>query len=135
MCLKNQAVVRCSDRKPLLTAESTCTFGTIISSGVTLGKRCVVEYSLMEPGVTILDGTIVSNMLVPTETTIPSGCFYHTVCVMVGKSHGLFVTVVFGITDNMKKVMSMDKMSLLKYLGQPVDIALKCLSIKQEVTY
>ena len=135
MCLSNRAVVRCSGSNKSLPSqpESTCVFSTILDTNVTLGNRCVVEYSSIESGVTISDGSIVSNMMVTSGATIPPGCFLHTVCVMVDKHDGLFVTVVFGIKDNVKKVMPIEKMNVLKYFGQPMDVALKSLAIKQEV--
>jgi hypothetical protein len=92
-----------------------------------------VEYSCLESGVTIGDGSIVSNMMVPAGVTIPPGCFLHTVCVMVDQQDGLFVTVVFSIRDNVKKVVSRDTMNALKFCGQPMEVALKNLAINQEV--
>ena len=135
MCLTNQAVVRCSGVNTPLPPqpESTCIFSTILNTNITLGKRCVVEYSSIESGVTIRDGSVVSNMMVPAVATIPPGCFFHTVCVMVDEQDGLFVTVVFSIQDNVKKVMPTEKMNLLKYCGQPMDVALNSLAINQEV--
>ena len=135
MCQTNQAVVRCSDQNTPLPAQprSTCIFGTILSTNVTLGKRCVVEYSSVESGVTIGDGSIVSNMMVPSGVSIPPGCFFHTVCVTVDEHDGLFVTVLFSIKDNVKKIMPIEKMNALKYCGQAMDVALKSLAIKQEV--
>lgn len=135
MCLTNKAVVRCSHGNAPLPSqpESTCIFSTILGTNVTLGERCVVEYSSVESGAVIGNSSIISNMLVPSDATIPSACFFHTICVTVGDNDGFFVTVVFSIKDNVKKVMPMRKMNVLKYLGQSMDVALKCLAIKQEV--
>ena len=135
MCLTNQAVVHCSDENASLPRqpESTCIFSTILSTNVTLGERCVVEYSSVECDAVIGCSSIVSNMLVPSGATIPPGCFFHTVCVMVNDTDDLFVTVMFSIKDNVKKVMPIEKINVLKYLGQPMDVALKCLAIRQEV--
>ena len=136
MCLRNQAVVQCSHGNTPLPPQpqSTCTMSTILSTDTRLGKRCVVEYSTVESGVSFGDGSIVSNMLVPSDMNIPPDCFFHTVCAMINEQDGLFVTVVFGIKDNVKKIMPIEKMNVLKYCGQPLDVALKSLVIGQEVS-
>lgn len=135
MGLSSRAVVRCSPHNTALPyqPESTCVFNTILSTDVTLGKRCVVEYSCIDSAVTIGDYSIVSNMLLPSSSSIPSGCFFHTVCAVVEEQDGLFVTVLFGVRDNVKKVVSVEQMNILKYCGQPLDVVLKSLGIKQEV--
>ena len=129
-------LLRCTGEEgkhPLVQPESTCVLHSIFQCPVHLGARCVVEYSYVESGVSIGDGSIVSNMLVPSATTIPSQCFFHTVCVTVSETAGLFVTVVFHIKDNLKKVKPMSELNTLNYCGQSMDRALENLKIAQEV--
>ena len=136
MCMENRLLLRCTgeeEKHPLAQPESTCVLHSIFKCPVHLGTRCVVEYSYVESGVSIGDGSIVSNMLVPSATAIPGQCFFHTVCVTVGETAGLFVTVVFHIRDNVKKVKPMSELNALNYCGQPMDKALKNLNITQEV--
>ena len=77
------------------------------------------------------DYSILSNMVIPEKMHIPSHSFLHTVCVSEGSQSGLFVTVAFGVYDNLKKVQAVEKMSSLSYRSVPFDEALRYLGHTQ----
>ena len=56
-----------------------------------------------------------------------------TICVTVDNVSGLYVTVVFGIKDNVKKMAPSDDLAKLQYFGLPLDKAMSLLDLVQVV--
>ena len=138
MCMKNRVLTRCADEDEKFSfshPESTCVLHSFFKAPVQVGSRCVIEYSTFESGVSVGNGSIVSNMLVPSGVNIPSKCFFHTVCVTIGETSGLFVTIVFHIKDNVKRIKPISELNTLTYCGETMDKALKNLKISPQVKY
>lgn len=97
----------------------------------TVGLFTVLEYCDINVGSSIGNNCIISNVLIPEGTCIPDDTFMTTVCVTSGDVTGLFVTVVFGVGDNVKKMARSCDVGKLQYLGLPLERALTLLDAKQ----
>lgn len=96
-----------------------------------VGQQTVLEYCDIQEGSSIGNNCIISNVKIPAGASIPDGAFMTTVCVTSDQVTGLFVTVVFGVNDNVKKTAMPGELGKLQYFGLPLDNALSLLDIKQ----
>lgn len=96
-----------------------------------VGQQTVLEYCDIQEGSSVGNNCIVSNVEIPAGACIPDNSFMTTVCVTSGEVTGLYVTVVFGVNDNVKKTARSGDLGKLQYFGLPLDNALSLLDIKQ----
>ncbi|KAK7888901.1 hypothetical protein WMY93_024461 [Mugilogobius chulae] len=89
------------DSENLKDTTSSCVMYSVVDSSCSVGIGSVVEYCRLEMGVRIGEGSILSNCWVSPSLSIPDSVFMHTLCVNHKHSIG-YVTVVFGINDNLK---------------------------------
>ncbi|KAL9952409.1 hypothetical protein ACROYT_G039659 [Oculina patagonica] len=97
-----------------------------------VGQQTVLEYCDIQEGSSVGNNCIVSNVEIPAGACIPDNSFMTTVCVTSGEVTGLYVTVVFGVNDNVKKTARSGELGKLQYFGSPLDNALTLLDIKQD---
>lgn len=97
----------------------------------TIGQHTVLEYCDINSGSSVGNNCIISNVPIPEGACIPDDTFMTTVCVSSGDVAGLFVTVVFGVGDNVKKMAKSDDLGKLQYRGLPLDRVLRLLALTQ----
>ncbi|KAM4629428.1 fucose-1-phosphate guanylyltransferase [Polymixia lowei] len=81
-----------------------CVMYSIADPSCTVAPRSVVEYCRLEARVTVGRGSILSGCWVRPGLSVPDGVFMHSLCVNHQHKTG-FVTVVFGIDDNLKQTV------------------------------
>lgn len=91
----------------------------------------MLEYCEVNAGSSVGNNCIISNVIIPAGAHIPDDTFMTTVCVSIGDVTGLYVTVVFGVGDNVKKTARPNDLGKLQYFGLPLDKAMALLDIKQ----
>ena len=114
-----------------ITTDQRCLIHCYQALPSVVGQQTVLEYSDINVGASVGSNCIVSNVVIPAVACIPDNAFMTTVCVTVGNITGLYVTVIFGINDNVKKTARSDDLGKLQYFGLPLDKALSLLDIKQ----
>lgn len=82
-------------------SSSSCVMHSILSPSCSVGAGSVVEYSRLGTGVSVGKGCIISSCWVSPGLSVPDGVFMHSLCVNSQGRTG-FVTVFFGINDNLK---------------------------------
>lgn len=97
-----------------------------------IGQHTVLEYCDINAGSSIGNNCIISNVTIPAGAHVPDDTFMTTVCVTFGDVTGLFVTVVFGVGDNVKKMARSDDLGKLQYLSLPLDSVLTLLDVQQD---
>ena len=96
-----------------------------------VGQQTVLEYCDIQAVSSVGNNCIISNVAIPAGACIPDNAFMTTVCVEVGDVAGLYVTIVFGVNDNVKKMTRSEDLGKLHYFGWPLDKALSLLDMKQ----
>lgn len=96
-----------------------------------VGQQTVLEYCEIQKESSVGNNCIISNVVIPAGACIPDDTFMTTVCVEVGDVAGLYVTIVFGVNDNVKKMTRSEDLGKLQYFGWPLDKALSLLDMKQ----
>ncbi|KAJ3599776.1 hypothetical protein NHX12_033732 [Muraenolepis orangiensis] len=109
-----------------------CVMHSVLEPGCSVAPGTVLEYCRLEEGVAVGTGSILSSCWVDRDLSVPDGVFMHSLCVTVKQQQQQqqartgFVTVCFGIHDNLKQsVRGPAYMEELTFLG--VSLA-KCLS-------
>lgn len=74
---------------------------SVLHPSCTVGARSVVEYSRLEAGVCIGQGSVISSCWVSEGLSVPGGILAHSLCVNY-KQRPRFLTVIFGIDDDLK---------------------------------
>lgn len=120
-----------SEEKEKTTCEESCLIQCYQTLPSTIGQYTVLEYCDISAESSVGNNCIISNVLIPQGASIPDNTFMTTVCVTVGDAAGLFVTIVFGIGDNVKKMTTADDLGKLQYLGMPLDKVFSLLNAKQ----
>ncbi|XP_067369792.1 fucose-1-phosphate guanylyltransferase isoform X2 [Channa argus] len=87
--------------KPSERAFGSCVMYSVLDSSCSVGSGSVVEYCRLGAGVTIGEGSLISSCWVRLGLSVPGRVFMHSLCVNHLGQTG-FVTVVFGISDNLK---------------------------------
>ncbi|XP_071764710.2 fucose-1-phosphate guanylyltransferase [Centroberyx gerrardi] len=82
-------------------AAVCCVMYSVLDPSCSVAPRSVVEYCRLEAGVTVGNGSILSGCWVGSSLSVPDRVFMHSLCVNHRDRTG-FVTVVFGIDDNLK---------------------------------
>ncbi len=94
-----------------------CVIHSILHPSVSVSQGSVVEYSRLEARVKVGSRSIISGCWIGTDLTVLSDTFIHSLSVNLDGKTG-FVTVVFGIKDDLKKSVSrpahMKALSLFK---------------------
>ena len=98
-----------------------------------VGQRTLLEYCNIQAEASVGNNCIVSNVELPSGASIPDNTFMMTICVTVDNVSGLYVTVVFGIEDNVKKMAPSDDLAKLQYFGLPLDKGMSLLDLAQVV--
>lgn len=96
-----------------------------------VGPKCVLDFCEIGEGACVEKGCVISNVFIPEEAEVPENVFVMTVCVKLDGNDGLFVTVGFGVEDNMKKTAKKDEIAKLSYVGKPLDEVYKLIGITQ----
>ncbi|XP_068731134.1 fucose-1-phosphate guanylyltransferase-like [Montipora capricornis] len=118
------------EEKEKINTDQRCLIQCYLTLPSTIGQYTVLEYCDINSGSSVGSNCIISNVIIPEGACIPDDTFMTTVCVTVNDVAGLFVTVVFGIGDNVKKMARSDDLSQLQYLGMPLDLVLALLDAK-----
>lgn len=79
-----------------------CVMYSVLDPTSSVGARSVVEYSRLGARVSVGSGSIVSSCWLSEGQSVPDGIFMHSLGVNSEQQVG-FVTVVFGINDNLKR--------------------------------
>lgn len=79
-----------------------CVMYSVLDPSSSVAARSVVEYSRLGARVSIGSGSIVSSCWLSDGLSVPDGVFMHSLGVNHEQQIG-FVTVVFGINDNLKR--------------------------------
>ncbi|XP_067250751.1 fucose-1-phosphate guanylyltransferase isoform X2 [Chanodichthys erythropterus] len=94
-----------------------CVMHSILHPTVTISQGSVVEYSRLDAKVNVGIRSIISGCWIGTDLTVPSDTFVHSLSVNLDGKTG-FVTVLFGIQDDLKRNVSspadMKALSLFK---------------------
>ncbi|XP_008282139.1 fucose-1-phosphate guanylyltransferase [Stegastes partitus] len=88
----------------LQTSDSSgcCVMYSVLDPSVSVGAGSVVEFSRLGEGASVGSGSIVSGCWVGPGLSVPDGAFMHSLCVD-HQDQIRFVTVFFGINDNLKR--------------------------------
>lgn len=106
-------------------SSGCCIMSSVLHPSCSVGAGSVVEYSRLEAGASVGGDSIVSSCWVGLGQAVPDGVFMHSLCVKHREQAG-FVTVFFGIRDNLKRsVASPAFAEELELLGLSLS---KCLS-------
>lgn len=95
------------------TSSGCCIMYSVLHPSCSVGAGAVVEYSRLEAGVSVGGGSIISSCWVGPGQAVPVGVFMHSLCVKHREQTG-FVTVFFGIKDNLK--LGVDSPALMEEL-------------------
>ncbi|XP_069334180.1 fucose-1-phosphate guanylyltransferase isoform X1 [Eulemur rufifrons] len=109
----------CSDK-------TSCILQSILDSRCSLAPGSVVEYSRLEPDVTVGENCIISGSYIITKAALPA---YSFVCSLSLKMNGClkYSTMAFGVQDDLKKnVKTLSDVKLLRFFGV---CFLSCLDI------
>lgn len=114
-------------------APGVCVMYSILDPSCSVGAGSVVEYSRLGAGVSVGKGCIISSCWVSPGLSVPDGVFVHSLCVNHQEQTG-FVTVVFGIYDNLKRsVKAPVYLEGLKLFGCSLAECLSCWEMEKEV--
>ncbi|CAM4717735.1 unnamed protein product [Leuciscus chuanchicus] len=92
------------DLEPLEETRA-CVMHSILHPTVTVSQGSVVEYSRLDTKVKVGTRSIISGCWIGTDIMVPSDTFMHSLSVNLDGKTG-FVTVVFGIQDDLKRNVS-----------------------------
>lgn len=111
----------------------SCVMHSVLEPGCCVGAGSVVEFSRLGAGVSIGKGCIVSSCWVSTGLSVPDGVFIHSLCVN-HQDHTGFVTVFFGINDNLKhSVDAPAHVDGLKLFGSSLAERISCWEMEKHV--
>ncbi|XP_068176024.1 fucose-1-phosphate guanylyltransferase isoform X2 [Antennarius striatus] len=109
-----------------------CVMYSIFDPDCTVESGSVVEYSRLGAGVSVGRSSIISGCWVGPGLSVPDAVFMHSLCVN-HKQQTRFVTVMFGINDNLKRtVESPASMNDLSYFGFSLTDCLTRWGLKKE---
>ncbi|XP_075943855.1 fucose-1-phosphate guanylyltransferase isoform X1 [Anarhichas minor] len=113
-------------------SSGCCVMYSVLDPGCSVGAGSVVEYSRLGAGASVGRGSIVSSCWVGAGLSVPEGVFMHSLCVNY-KNQTRFVTVVFGIEDNLKRSVDAPAyMEELKLFGFSLAECLSHWGLKRE---
>ncbi|XP_029355337.1 fucose-1-phosphate guanylyltransferase isoform X2 [Echeneis naucrates] len=82
-------------------SSGSCVMCSVLDPSCSVGAGSVVEYCRLGAGVSVGRGSVVSSCWVSPGLSVPDAVFMHSLCVSHQGRTG-FVTVAFGIDDNLK---------------------------------
>lgn len=129
MTPKKRKLLHSSVEQKRILHNHCCMMYNILGENVTVGHGSVVEYCRITPEhyTNIGNGSILSNVHVPaTIVEIPSGIFLHTMTMATSTGHQ-YVTVLYGLEDNLKDAAS--DSSQLNLWGEKLSVILQHLSL------
>lgn len=130
MGCSNHAMVKCPKSLESLKPNNVI-FHSSIKNLVGLTENVVIEYTSLNFANDIGMESIISNNIFPSGVRVPAKSFLHTV-VIRDEDYPLYVTVAFGVEDNLKKCCnSRSDTKSLKYAGLPFNEALDKLNLLQ----
>ncbi len=106
MACSNVAMIRGPSTSATDYPKDQCLLHCYLEGENAIGKNSVVEYSWLGKGASIGESSIISNVFIEEGLAVPSDVFLHTVCVKGESGGSLYVTVAFGVVDNLKKTCS-----------------------------
>ncbi|CAL1593811.1 unnamed protein product [Knipowitschia caucasica] len=106
--------------------ESCCLMHSVVDPSVSVGTSSVVEFCRLEMGVCIGKGSILSSCWVGPGLSVPDSVFMHSLSIN-HKNKIAFVTVAFGINDNLKR--SVENLALIQDLHLYGSSLTACLSL------
>lgn len=131
MGCSNHAMVKCPKSLESLKPNNVI-FHSSIKNLVGLTENVVIEYTSLNFANDIGMESIISNNIFPSGVRVPAKSFLHTV-VIRDEDYPLYVTVAFGVEDNLKKCCnSRSDTKSLKYAGLPFNEALDKLNLLQD---
>nr|XP_019936510.1 PREDICTED: fucose-1-phosphate guanylyltransferase [Paralichthys olivaceus] len=99
-------------------SSDCCVMYSVLDPSCSVGAGSVVEYSRLGAGASVGKGSILSSCWVSPGLSVPDLVFMHSLCVNHRDRTG-FVTVAFGITDNLKHSVEgpafLDKLKLFGF--------------------
>ncbi|XP_044055821.1 fucose-1-phosphate guanylyltransferase [Siniperca chuatsi] len=114
-------------------SSGCCVMCSVLDPSCSVGAGSVVEYSRLGAGASVGRDSIVSSCQVSVGLSVPGGVFMHSLCVN-HKRQTRFVTVVFGINDNLKRTVEAPAyMEELKLCGFSLAECLSHWGLKKEV--
>jgi len=93
---------------------------SVINKSLTIPQDSIVEYSIFDAEVSLGPKTILSNIHIDHDLTIPAGFLYHTIAVLIDGVRK-YVTVAFHNTDDMKFTSVVNNVKNLQYGGKLLD--------------
>lgn len=115
------------------SSSGSCVMYSVLDPSCSVGAGSVVEYSRLGTGVSVGRGSIISSCWVNAGLSVPDGVFMHTLCVNY-KHQTRFVTVVFGINDDLKRrAAAAAYMEELKLFGVSLAECLSHWGLKNEI--
>uniref|UniRef100_UPI0037E8D60B fucose-1-phosphate guanylyltransferase n=1 Tax=Semicossyphus pulcher TaxID=241346 RepID=UPI0037E8D60B len=113
-------------------SSGVCVMYSVLDPSCSVGARSVVEFSRLGEGASVGRGSIVSGCQVGAGLSVPDGVFIHSLCVNY-KQQIRFVTVIFGINDDLKRsVKAPAYMEELKLFGFSLTECLSRWGLKKE---
>lgn len=104
--------------------KTLCVIQSIIQPNVQVCEGSMVEFCRLEDRVVLGQSSILSSCWVDKGLSVPSNTFMHTFAVSLdGKTQ--FVTVAFGIQDDLKKMVASCDVNMLEVFGVSVE---ECVS-------
>uniref|UniRef100_A0A3Q1EQJ1 Fucose-1-phosphate guanylyltransferase n=1 Tax=Acanthochromis polyacanthus TaxID=80966 RepID=A0A3Q1EQJ1_9TELE len=126
--LLNSAFSLCETSETL----GCCVMYSVLDPSCSVGTGSVVEFSRLGEEASVGSGSIVSGCWVGPGLSVPDGAFMHSLCVN-HQDKIRFVTVFFGINDNLKRsVDTPASMDELKLCGVGLSQCLSRWEIKSE---
>lgn len=134
MACSNIAMIKdCSGNEEKSFDKSSCILHSLLEGSNRFGKNSVTEYSWLGKGSSVGEQSIVSNVYVADGLSLQDNVFLHTVCVQAEDGTGpKYVTVSFGVKDNVKKTCSsVNSSAELKWHAKSFNEALNLLGYPQ----
>ncbi|XP_007885475.2 fucose-1-phosphate guanylyltransferase [Callorhinchus milii] len=95
-----------------------CIIQSIVEPGCEIAPGTVIEYSRVGADTSVGANTIISGCFIKGKSMIPANMLMHSLSVKIDNAPA-FVTVMFGIEDNLKKtVMSLSDINKLQLFGR-----------------
>ncbi|KAM4871911.1 fucose-1-phosphate guanylyltransferase isoform 3-T3 [Thomomys bottae] len=99
------------------SAERTCVIQSILDSSFSVAPGSVIEYSRLEPDVSVGENCIVSNSYIVTKAVLPAYSFLSSLSLRIN-GHLKYSTMTFGVQDNLKKkVKTLLDIKSLQFFG------------------
>ncbi|XP_053099139.1 fucose-1-phosphate guanylyltransferase isoform X2 [Hemicordylus capensis] len=110
--------------------KSACIIHSVLSSSCSVAPGSLVEYSRLGPDVSVGANSIVSGCCIDSQANIPPNTFITTLSLRIS-GEVVYVSMVFGIEDNLKKnVITLSETHLLQFYGVSIGQCLELWGLK-----